>query len=98
MHNIDQVKRRLTVSGSGMPLASGEIKMLLKYLISEVERLDNEISVHRPETDRTSGESISSPRTKLRGRKQPRSSNDSSTSSGSTGIDSQIESSVGETE
>ena len=87
MHNIDQVKRRLRLSGSGMPLSAGEIRMLLIHLIDEVERLNNEISVHRPETDRTSRETVSTPRPKLRGRKQSQSTDTSSAQSGSTRVD-----------
>lgn len=87
MHNINQVKRRLKLSGSGMPLSAGEIRMLLINLIDEVERLSNEISVHRPEVDRESRETVSPSRPKLRGRKQSQPTDTSSAQSGSTRVD-----------
>lgn len=87
MHNIEQVIRRLRLSGSGMPMTPGETRMLFIHLIQKIESLENEISLCGPETDRKSGQTVSSPRPKLRGRKQSEPSTASSSPSGGKGVD-----------
>lgn len=69
MHNIDQVIRRLRLSGSGVAMSQGEMRMLFLHLIQKVENLENEISLCRSKTCGSTGESVSSSEPKLRGRK-----------------------------
>jgi len=69
MHNIDQVIRRLRLSGSGVAMSQGEMRMLFIHLIQKVENLENEISLCRSQACGSTGESVSSPEPKLRGRK-----------------------------
>jgi hypothetical protein len=69
MHNIEQVIRRLRLSGSGTPPTAGEIRMLFIHLLKKVEDLENEISLCRSKTCGTTGEAVPSVEPKLRGRK-----------------------------
>ena len=69
MHNIEQVIRRLRLSGSGVPPSTGEIRSLFIHLLKKVEELENEISLCRSKTCGTTGEAVPSPEPKLRGRK-----------------------------
>lgn len=69
MHNIDQVIRRLRLSGSGVAMSQGEMRMLFIHLIQKVENLENEISLCRSQTCGATGEVVPSPEPKLRGRK-----------------------------
>ena len=88
MHNIEQVIRRLRLSGSGTNMSHGEIRMLFIHLIKKVEDLENEISLCRSETCRESRETISTSGPKLRGRGRPKSESESSAPSGCKGTDS----------
>ena len=56
MHNIEQVIRRLRLSGSGTPPTAGEIRMLFIHLLKKVEDLENEISLCRSQTCGATGE------------------------------------------
>jgi hypothetical protein len=88
MHNIEQVIRRLRLSGSGVALSAGEARMLFIHLIKKVEDLENEISLCRSEASGESRETVSAAGPKLRGRGRPKSESKSSSPSGSEGIDS----------
>lgn len=69
MHNIEQVIRRLRLSGSGVPLSTGEVRSLFIHLLKKVEELENEISLCRSQACGDTGEVVPSPEPKLRGRK-----------------------------
>mgnify|MGYP003110774538 CR=1 FL=1 len=69
MHNIDQVIRRLRLSGSGTPPSTGEIRSLFIHLLKKVEELEHEVSLCRSKTCGTTGEAVPSLEPKLRGRK-----------------------------
>ena len=86
MHNIEQVIRRLRLSGSGISATPGEIRMLFIHLLKKVEDLENEISLCRSENCGTTGEVVSPAGPKLRGRGRPKTESKGSTSSGSQGI------------
>ena len=88
MHNIEQVIRRLRLSGSGVSISQGEIRMLFIHLIKKVEELENEISLCRSEACGKSGETVSAAGPKLRGRGRPKSESEGSSPSGSKGTDS----------
>lgn len=87
MHNIEQIIRRLRLSGSGMSLSSGEIRMLFIYLIKKVEDLNEEVSLCRSKDCGSSGDDVSSLKPKLRGRKKSTPESEPSSQSGSEGID-----------
>jgi len=88
MHNIEQVIRRLRLSGSGVAATPGEVRMLFIHLLKKIEDLENEISLCRSETCGKTGDAVSSNGPKLRGRGRPKAESKSSASSGGEGTDS----------
>ena len=88
MHNIEQVIRRLRLSGSGVALSPGESRILFIHLLKRIEDLENEISLRGSKTDTEPRTTVPASGPKLRGRGRPKSESKSSAPSGSTGTDS----------
>ena len=59
MHNIEQIVRRMRLAGSHQAMSPGEIRRVLLHLIHNMEKLENEISLLRSETDSKSGDVVS---------------------------------------
>ena len=88
MHNIEHVVRRMRLAGSHQAMSPGEIRRVLLYLIQNMEKLENEISLLRSEADSKSGDVVSTSGPKLRGRGRPKSEPEGSSPSGGKGVDS----------
>ena len=88
MHNIEQIIRRLRLSGSGIQLSPGENRMLFIHLLKRIEDLEHEISLRGSEASTESRTTLPSSGPKLRGRGRPKSESKSGASSGGEGTDS----------
>ena len=87
MHNIEHVIRRMRLAGSHQAMTPGEIRRVLLYLIQNMEKLENEISLLRSEADSKSGDVVSASGPKLRGRGRPKATDQGSSPSRSKGTD-----------